>query len=89
MIGPRTEIAKLLRVSRQTRYDLLEEKQPVTPVMALRLGKLSGNRPDFSLNLQKRTICYPPSRNSQRRSRPFLHSKWRERCGVLRPRDVP
>ena len=59
MIGPRTEIAKLLGVSRQTRYDLLEEKQPVTPVMALRLGKLSGNRPDFSLNLQKRYNLLP------------------------------
>jgi plasmid maintenance system antidote protein VapI len=32
-------IAKLLGVSRQTLYNILEEKQPVTPVMALRLGK--------------------------------------------------
>jgi addiction module HigA family antidote len=36
----KTEIAKLLGVSRQTLYDILEEKQPVTPTMALRLGKL-------------------------------------------------
>jgi addiction module HigA family antidote len=50
----KTEIAKLLGVSRQTLYDLLEEKQPVTPVMALRLGKLCGNGPDLWLNLQKR-----------------------------------
>jgi addiction module HigA family antidote len=49
-----TEIAKLLGVSRQTLYDILEEKQPVTPVMALRLGKLCGNGPDLWLNLQKR-----------------------------------
>ena len=48
---PKTEIAKLLGVSRQTLYDILEEKQPVTPVMALRLGKLG---PDLWLNLQKR-----------------------------------
>jgi len=40
---PKTEIAKLLGVSRQTLYDILEEKQPVTPMMALRLGKLCGN----------------------------------------------
>ena len=51
---PKTEIAKLLGVSRQAHYDLLEQKQPVTPVMALRLGKLCGNGPDLWLNLQKR-----------------------------------
>lgn len=51
---PKTEIAKLLGVSRQTLYDILEEKQPVTPAMALRLGKLCGNGPDLWLNLQKR-----------------------------------
>ena len=48
------EIARLLGVSRQTLYDLLEERQPVTPAMALRLGKLCGNGPDLWLNLQKR-----------------------------------
>ena len=51
---PNTEIAKLLGVSRQTLYDILDEKQPVTPIMALRLGKLCGNGPDLWLNLQKR-----------------------------------
>ena len=51
---PKTEIAKLLGVSRQTLYDILEEKQPVTPMMALRLGKLCGNGPDLWLYLQKR-----------------------------------
>jgi antitoxin HigA-1 len=51
---PKTEIARLLGVSRRTLYDLIEEKQPVTPVMALRLGKLCGNGPDLWLNLQKR-----------------------------------
>jgi DNA-binding XRE family transcriptional regulator len=38
---PKTEIAKLLGVSRQTLYDILEEKQPVTPVMALRMRRSS------------------------------------------------
>lgn len=51
---PKTEIAKLLGVSRQTLYDLLEERQPVTPMMALRFGKLGGNGSDLWLNLQKR-----------------------------------
>jgi addiction module HigA family antidote len=47
-------VARLLGVSRQTLYDVLKEKQPVTPGMALRLGKLCGNGPDLWLNLQKR-----------------------------------
>jgi addiction module HigA family antidote len=51
---PKTEIAALLGVSRQTLYDILSEKQPVTPAMALRLGKLLGNGPDLWLNLQRK-----------------------------------
>jgi antitoxin HigA-1 len=51
---PKTEIAKLLGVSRQTLYDIVNEKQPVTPATALRLGKLCGNGPDPWLNMQKR-----------------------------------
>lgn len=49
----KTEIARLLGISRQTLYDILDEKQPVTVPMALRLGKLLGNGPVFWLNLQR------------------------------------
>jgi antitoxin HigA-1 len=49
----KAEIARLLGVSRQTLYDILGERQPVMPAMALRLGKLCGNGPDLWLNLQK------------------------------------
>ena len=49
----KTEIARRLGVSRQTLYDLIAERQPVTPAMALRLGKLFGNAPEFWLNLQQ------------------------------------
>ena len=83
---PRTEIAKLLGVSRQTLYDMLEEKQPVTPVMALRLGKLCGNGPDLWLNLQKRYDLQRASRSSERRSRPFRHWKWHESSNQAPPR---
>ena len=48
----KTRFAALLRVSRQTLYDLLGEKQPVTPKMALRLGRLLGNGPDIWLRMQ-------------------------------------
>lgn len=49
----KTEIARLLGVSRQTLYDILDEKQPVTPGMALRFGKLLGNGADLWINLQR------------------------------------
>jgi addiction module HigA family antidote len=51
---PKAEIARLLGISRQTLYDILNEKQPVTARMALRFGKLCGDGPDIWLNLQKR-----------------------------------
>ena len=49
----KTEIASLLGISRQTLFDILREKQPVTPAMALRFGKLLGNGPDLWIDLQR------------------------------------
>ena len=49
----KTEIAGLLGISRQTLYDIIDEKQPVTPAMALRLGKLCGNGPRLWINIQR------------------------------------
>jgi len=40
---PKAEIARLLGVSRQTLYDVLNEKQPITANLALRIGKLVGD----------------------------------------------
>ncbi len=48
----KSELARLLGISRQTFYDILNEKQPVTPQMAVRLGKLLGNGPDLWLAMQ-------------------------------------
>ena len=50
---PKAEIARLLGVSRPTLYDILAEKQPITPAMALRIGKLCGNGPDLWINMQR------------------------------------
>jgi antitoxin HigA-1 len=50
---PKTEIAELLGVSRQTLYDILDEKQPVTVNMALRLDKLCGDGPRIWLAMQQ------------------------------------
>lgn len=38
----KTEIAALLGISRQHLYDILEERQPVSPAVAVHLGKLFG-----------------------------------------------
>lgn len=49
----KTEIARLMGISRQTLHELLAEKQPVTVPMALRIAKLIGTTPDSWLNMQR------------------------------------
>ena len=46
-------LATSLGVSRQSVNELLRERRAVSPEMALRLGKLFGNSPEFWLNLQR------------------------------------
>lgn len=48
----RAEIARLLGISRQTLYDILNRKQPVTPPIAVRLGKLFGDGPGIWIRMQ-------------------------------------
>lgn len=48
----KTEIASLLGISRQHLYDILEEKKPVSPTVAVKLGKLFGNGPDLWIRMQ-------------------------------------
>ena len=48
----KSEIARLLGISRQQLYDILDEKRPVSPSVAVRLGKLFGNGPDIWLRMQ-------------------------------------
>jgi antitoxin HigA-1 len=50
---PKTEIARLLGISRQTLYDILNEKQPVTPTTALRLAKMFGGTAESWVNMQR------------------------------------
>lgn len=50
---PKTEIAKRLGISRAMLYAILDERSPVTPAMALRLGKLLGTTPESWLNMQR------------------------------------
>jgi addiction module HigA family antidote len=39
----RSEIAALLGISRQHLYDILNERKPVSPTVAVRLGRLFGD----------------------------------------------
>ena len=50
---PKTEIARLLGISRQTLYDILNEKQPVTPATALRLARMFGGTAESWVNMQR------------------------------------
>ena len=45
-------VAKKLGVARQHLHCILAEQAPVTPEMALRLGRLCANGPEIWLNLQ-------------------------------------
>ena len=49
---PMTEIARALGLSRQLLYSIVNEKAPVTPEVAVRLGKLVGNGPRLWVNMQ-------------------------------------
>lgn len=48
----KAEIARLLGISRQTLYDILNLKQPVTPTIAVRLGKLFGDGTGIWIRMQ-------------------------------------
>ncbi len=50
---PKAEIARLLGISRQQLYDILEEKKPITVAMALRIGKLCGNGGGIWMRMQQ------------------------------------
>ena len=48
----KAEIARSLGLSRQTLYELLNGNQAVTAAVALRIGRLTGTKPEMWLELQ-------------------------------------
>lgn len=49
---PKTEIARMLGISRQHFHDILAERKPVSAEVAVRLAKLFGNAPLVWINMQ-------------------------------------
>lgn len=48
----KAEIARLLGISRQQLYDILDEKRPISPTVAVKLGKLFGNGAGIWVRMQ-------------------------------------
>lgn len=48
----KVEIATLLGISRQQLYDILRERKPVSPAIAVRLGKMFGDGAGVWLRMQ-------------------------------------
>ncbi|PZR82719.1 MAG: addiction module antidote protein, HigA family [Stutzerimonas stutzeri] len=48
----KTEIARMLGISRQHLHDILSEEKSVTPAVAVRLGKLFGNGTGLWVRMQ-------------------------------------
>lgn len=55
-------LAEAMGVSRQSVNELLRERRAVSPEMALRLGRLFGNSPEFWLNAQRAVDLWDASR---------------------------
>jgi addiction module HigA family antidote len=49
---PKAEIARLLGISRQQLYDILEQRKPISPAVAVRIGKLLGNGARIWIRMQ-------------------------------------
>lgn len=50
---PKTEVAKRLGISRAMLYAILAEKAPISPAVALRLGRLLNTTAESWLNMQR------------------------------------
>jgi addiction module HigA family antidote len=70
---PKAEIARLLGISRQALYDILNERAPVTAETAVKLGKLCGNGPMLWVNLQRAYDLWHAQRRVDVSKIPTLH----------------
>jgi addiction module HigA family antidote len=59
----KTEIARLLGVSRQHLHDIMEEKKPISPEVAVRVGKLFGGGAGSWIRMQAEYDIWHAERN--------------------------
>src|SRR3954466_16343449 len=59
----KTEIARLLGISRQHLHDILEEKKPISPEVAVRVGKLFGGGAGSWVRMQGEYDVWHAERN--------------------------
>jgi addiction module HigA family antidote len=59
----KVEIARLLGISRQHLHDIMEEKKPLSPEVAVRVGKLFGGGPESWVRMQGAYDTWHAERN--------------------------
>jgi antitoxin HigA-1 len=71
-----TEVAGLLKVSRQAVSNIINEKADISPEMALRIALVFGGTPDIWLRLQaKYDLEIATKKISQFKFRPYHHTR--------------
>jgi addiction module HigA family antidote len=71
----KAEIAGLLGISRQHLYDILRERKPVSPAVAVRLGKLFGDGAGIWTRMQAAYDTWHAERNEDVSKIPTIRGK--------------
>ena len=71
----KAEIAGLLGISRQHLYDILQERKPVSPAIAVRLGKLFGDGAGIWTRMQAAFDTWHAERAEDVRHIPTIKTK--------------
>jgi antitoxin HigA-1 len=71
----KAEIAQLLGISRQHLYDILRERKPVSPSVAVRLGKLFGDGAGVWVRMQAACDTWHAERKEDVSKIPTLRAK--------------
>jgi addiction module HigA family antidote len=71
----KADIAGLLGISRQHLYDILQEKKPVSPAVAVRLGKLFGDGAGIWTRMQAAYDTWHAERTEDVRHIPTIRAK--------------
>ena len=71
----KSDIAELLGISRQHLYDILQERKPVSPAVAVRLGKLFGDGASIWARMQAAYDTWQAERTEDVRHIPTIKAK--------------